>query len=280
MPSVLAACILRTSVINQDPYPAIPGDYVRVVFQLDGINNPECGNVSFSVLGKYPFSLDSEISSTTTIKSGIYYRNYQSYAIIPYDLRVDENAIDGANRLEVFYGSNTVANILKDFSIEVEDARTDFEVYITDYIQQERKFVLAILNIGDNDIEALTVEIPKQDNIEIKGANRVIVGSLDANDDSSFSFEAIPQDGEIKLKIFYTDKINKRRELEKTVYYDSFYFTDRIRDQTSTSTSVYVTAVIIFLLIIWKVRSILKKKKKEKMRLAEIHNRARPLTKH
>ena len=32
-------CDLDVSLINQDPYPAIQGDYVKLVFQVDGHSN-------------------------------------------------------------------------------------------------------------------------------------------------------------------------------------------------------------------------------------------------
>ena len=31
------ACDLKVSMINQDPYPAIPGEYVKIVFQVEGV---------------------------------------------------------------------------------------------------------------------------------------------------------------------------------------------------------------------------------------------------
>ena len=39
--NVSAVCNLDASLINQDPYPAIPGDYVTIVFQLAGVENPD-----------------------------------------------------------------------------------------------------------------------------------------------------------------------------------------------------------------------------------------------
>ncbi len=51
---ISAACSPDASLINQDPYPAIPGDYVKVVFQIDGLENPECGIVTFGIKEEYP----------------------------------------------------------------------------------------------------------------------------------------------------------------------------------------------------------------------------------
>jgi len=49
-------CNLDVSLINQDPYPATPGDYVKLVFQVNGVSNPQCGTVEFELLEQYPLS--------------------------------------------------------------------------------------------------------------------------------------------------------------------------------------------------------------------------------
>ena len=54
------SCNLNAKLINQDPYPAMPGEYVELVFQLTGVENPECGNIGFSVMEEFPFSLNPE----------------------------------------------------------------------------------------------------------------------------------------------------------------------------------------------------------------------------
>ena len=80
---------------------------------------------------------------------------------------------------------------------------------------------IEILNIADTDIEALTIEIPKQDNIVIKGTNRVVVGDLDSNEYTTADFKANLKDGEINLKILYTDQTGIRREVMEKVFFDS-----------------------------------------------------------
>ena len=36
---VSASCVLDTTLLNQDPYPAVPGDYVNLVFQVTGLQS-------------------------------------------------------------------------------------------------------------------------------------------------------------------------------------------------------------------------------------------------
>jgi hypothetical protein len=86
-------CSLGVTLINQDPIHAVPGEYVRVVFQMTGLQNPQCNDAVFKVLQTYPFSLDPGVSDSTLFRSGIYATAYSSAVTIPYTLRVDPQAL-------------------------------------------------------------------------------------------------------------------------------------------------------------------------------------------
>jgi hypothetical protein len=260
------ACNIEISLINQDPYPAIPGDYVKVVFQIDGIENTECGIVTFGIKEDYPINLDPNIQNPITINSGIYSKNYGSFYLAPYKLRLDENALDGDNPIGVYYSTSKASNLVKEFNITVEDIRADFEIHVKDYDYTTRELTFEILNIAEADVQALTLEIPKQEGIEIKGANRVVVGDLDSNEYTTADFEAILPEGETKinLNVIYTDSINTRRELQKVVDFDSSYFLDRTKDKKSQPYWLYGIIIFVVILIIW--RRIRKKKREAERR--------------
>lgn len=271
LPFISAApCEISVSMINQDPYPAIPGDYVKVVFQIDGIANTECGTVNFGINENYPISLDPNVTNEITINSGTFQRSYSSFYLATYKLRIDENAIEGDNPIEIYYTNKNGPEILKEFEIYVEDTRADFEVYVKDYNYATNEFTLEILNIEDVDIEALTIEIPKQDGIQIKGSNKKVIGDLDSNEYTTADFEAVLPEGEtdIIIDVIYTDSINVRRTIEKTIHFDSSYFMERNGDKKSGSVWIYI---IIALVIIWVVykrvkKAQMKKKLREKAR--------------
>lgn len=264
-----AICDLQVSMINQDPYPAIPGDYVKVVFQIDGIQNTECGTVTFEVKEDFPFSLDPNTENPIKIKSGTYASQYSSFYLAPYQIRIDENALQGNNPIEVGFYSSYAAEELKEFNIYIEDSHADFEIHVKNYDYLTRTLTFEILNIEDVDVEALTVEIPKQENIQVKGANKKVIGDLDSNEYTTADFEAIVEDGEINLTIFYTDSINVRREIQKTVTFDSDYFTNRNGDNNKSTWWLYV---IIILVVGWFVWRYLKKSKAKKKRMMKHHH--------
>ncbi len=262
-------CNIRVSMINQDPYPAIPGEPVKVVFQIEGISNPNCGLVNFQVKEEFPFSVDPSSTNPIEIRSGTYSRKYSSFYIAPYKLRVNENALDGNNPLEIAYTfGNSQTEILKDFNVYIKNSKADFEIYVKNYDIKTNSLVLEILNIEDVDIKALTLEIPKQENIQVRGANRKVIGDLDSNEYTTAEFEAVPKDGEIEIKIIYTDMINIRREITKKITFDKEYFNESNKNKKNNPYWLYIIIGIVVVFIIFrKIRkSKIKKKKLEQQK--------------
>ncbi len=269
-----AICNLDAELVNQDPHPALSGDYVEVLLQVNGIGGDcEEGAVAELVLD-YPFSLDGKDSSRI-LGSGTYAGDgNNNFWNIVYKIRIDQNAIEDDYEIELRYagGDNLYGGsyIFKKFNITVEDGRTDFEIHVEDYNIKERNLVLEILNVGNQDIEALTVELPKQDNVAVKGSNRNIVGDLDSNEYTTADFEATPAEGEITVNLIYTDSTNERRSVQKTVYYDPSYFVDSLDNAAPDRTGTYVVAGIAILAIVYFFFRRYKKKKQKKKKKFEV----------
>jgi hypothetical protein len=266
---VAEPCDLEVSLLNQDPYPAVPGDYVKLVFQISGVENPECGDVIFQLSEQYPIQFDAGQPNQVTIKSGTYTKDHSSSLMAPYKVRLAADALDGDNIIEVSFansqnGVTTSAFQTQQFNLNVENVKADFEVYVKDYQAATREITFQILNIAENDIFALTVEIPEQEGVGVKGATRNIVGDLDSNDYTTTTFEATPNDGKILLNLIYTDKINERRTSQELVDFDSQYFIGRVADEKKAPIGAIITWVVVIGLIAWfVVRRILKKKKRK-----------------
>jgi len=259
-------CQLDVSLLNQDPYPAIPGEYVEIVFQIEGLANQECGTVYFELLEKYPIAFDPEVNPRIKIESGTYQSDYSSFKIAPYKARVDENALDGNTPIEVQYkyGTNIDYETQK-FNLNVRDSRADFEIYITNYDPATKEITFEILNTAKSDIESLTLEIPKQDNIEIIGAKTNILGDLDSNEYTTADFKAIPKEGNITISISYTDSTNARRTIEKKVYYEPQYF------KKQTSISSIITPIIWIIVIGGVIYFFYRRRKKKRMHQQHLH---------
>ena len=267
-------CNINSNLIYQDPHPALTGEYVEVLFQITGVSSGCDNGASVDLIYDYPFSLDGKSSRRNLNDNPYAGYNYGSNWNIVYKLRVDENAIDGDYEVELRYkeGVNASWNnyAFKKFNITIEDGRTDFEIHIQEHNIKERNVVFEVLNIGNQDIEALTLEIPKQENILIKGSNRNIVGDLDSNEYTTADFEAIPSNGEILVRLYYTDSTNERRMIGKTVEYDSSYFFDSLDNIEQSKTPTYVTIGIIILVIGFFIFRKYKKKNNKKRKKFEI----------
>jgi hypothetical protein len=256
------ACTLTTKLINQDPYPATPGDYVKLVFQIDGISNPNCGTVTLALKNKFPISFDPGDSNSYTAESGVFERNYGSFATVPFRVKVSNDAVLGDNPIETslsYYG----AEVLNNFSLSIEELRADFDVYVKNYVPSTNIITLEILNTGKSDTKAVSVIIPPQDSIVVKGPNQNIAGDLDANEYTTTDFEVSGTGGKVNLQIDYTDKVNVRRSLNKTIEFDPNYFVGRKADQKPTSIWTYVLIIAVIVAAYLLYRRYKKNKKKK-----------------
>lgn len=265
---VAESCDIDVTLINQDPYPAIPGNYVKLVFQVNGIDNPQCGVVKFSLLEQYPIIFDPDFENEYQINAGTYKKDYNSFFLASYKIRIDENALNGATPIKINY--NVGGNLLvfeEEFNIEIDDSRADFEIYVKDYDLITQILTFEILNIAESDIEALTLEIPKQEGVVIKGAKTNIIGDLDSNEYTTADFEALPSEGEISIKVSYTDATNVRRTLVKDVLFEPEYFEDRADGKEKKGFGTYLLWTVILGIICYFIYGRYKKKKAMKNKL-------------
>jgi len=262
--TALSTCGLGVKLINQDPYPAVPGDYVKLVFQVDGLlSSTNCNDITFNLLSDYPIALDPGANGTRVFKKIEYIKDYKTSILVPYKVRINKDALDGKTPIEIKVQSRGDAPFSKTFNISVNDVRAKFDVYIKNYDYSTNQMTLEVLNIGDSKIEAVTVQIPKQNTIQIKGSAKVIIGDLDSNEYTSADFEAaFPHNENFKVNISYSDSINVRRSVEKTVTFDSTYFTNRKADKKTIGIWEYVFWLLLVLVIIYWFNKKIKSPKK------------------
>lgn len=264
-----SGCSLNATLINQDPYPAVPGEYVKLVFQISGVSDPTCGQVKVELANEFPISFDPNVSNILIVNAGTYASDYSSVLIAPFKVRVDKSALGEGNQVTLKYTSgknlDDAPYITKKFDLELEDTGTDFEVSVKDYNYATKIITFEILNVGKNDVESLVADIPIQDNIDIKGSRRDIIGSLDSNDDTTFTFESSQKNGQISMVLLYNDGAGVRRQVEKSVMFNSADFKNRVRDSSSSGKWVFFIVVLIAIAV-WYFRRRHKKKKAEQAR--------------
>lgn len=257
--NVFAICNVDISMLNQDPYPAIPGENVKIVFQIITSGADCSGTIPMQFIEKYPFTLDFSSEKSYNIPTNIYARDYSSSTLAPFTVRVDKDALDGETPLEIQYGS-----AIKKFFLNVGDVRSDFELFVENYNYLNNEFTFEIQNIAGNDASGITVEIPIQDGVKIIGTNMKNIGSLSRNEDTNFDFNLVTDNDNnaILVKIHYSDSTNTRRIVEKKIDFNSDNFEQT--PESKYSFKVIIPLVLVIGLILYFILKKYKKHKKYK----------------
>jgi hypothetical protein len=91
------------TMINYDPNPAEAGRYVTIRFKIENIGAETAQDIVTELLPKYPFSLDPGESAVKNIGSVRSRQSGDTGVIIDYRVKVDENALEGDNEIELRY---------------------------------------------------------------------------------------------------------------------------------------------------------------------------------
>ena len=278
------SCKPVIKILNQDPAYAIPGTYVKVLFEVSGLGT-DCNGFAVKLSPEYPFSLDSGYDPVQTLAESPDVRDYNNNWDIPYKIRVADDALEGDYELKLLYrmGNNKdfdSSYTEADFNISVTDSQTEFSIVVQDI--SGTQVSIGLVNIGRNTANSLIVGIPSQENFKATGITEQIVGNLAAGDYTIVSFDissinsmdAINSAGRprsnvssgnnpqlLKIKLDYTDGIGKRRSVIKEIQLTSLpkgNFTaggnGRIGpngSNTSSAISVwwYVVGIIVLIII-------------------------------
>jgi hypothetical protein len=269
-------CSPEIKLVNQDPIPAIPDSYVKIIFEVSNLDN--CNGFAVKLNLEYPFSLDPLTDPIQTIEKSPYAQDYKTVFNIPYKIRVASDALEGDYSLKLKY-HETISkdfdyfSIEKGFNITVTDVQTNFDAVLQE--TSGTQVSIGIVNTGKNTANSLVVKIPQQESFRTTGTSEQIVGNLAAGDYSIVSFNVASklernvtrlnnsrqysnQEPMLKVQIDYTDGIGKRRTVIKEIPMASSLlqqgnFTIRnLNGQTgrSTSTSNSGTSIWWYVIIL------------------------------
>ena len=159
-------------LLNQDPDPAQPGDYIELRFKVVKTGNLDVSNLQFKLETKYPFSFDSSDDAIRDFGTWKGQSGTSGYYTLFYKLLVDDDAIEGDYELNLKYTYNNIGIWdLKKFNIRVgEKIKPDFILgnLITSPSKllsdiDEAEISVDITNIGKGSAENLivTLDLPK-----------------------------------------------------------------------------------------------------------------------
>lgn len=223
---IIATKDIRVSMVNQEPDPVEPGQYVTVKFKVENYGSVATAPLVVGIKPMFPFTLLDGYDYEQQV-SGLERRQYgDDSEIIEWRLLVDKNAAEGDNEIVVYYKELTgkQAEIISketlyidvrtsDTILEVIDISTEPEFVVPG---QESQLNIKLKNLGDSFIKDVTV------NLDLDGLNIATIGStsekilqkMDGKQEIVVSFTIMPSSTtglealKIPLELKFKDNIN------------------------------------------------------------------------
>lgn len=208
-----ASAVSHVQLMRYDPVPAQAGEYVDVWIKFEN-KGDRLDGAALKFIEEYPFSLDPNENPEKelgTLEKG-------QFSIQKFKIRIDKNAIEGDNTITFEYKecAGCIWNKITP-SINIIEAHTDFEIVVQEIGKEGTS--IAIANIGKNPANSITINIPKQEDIEIKGITSTIIGNLDSGDYTiaTYNLKPLHSENNLQIEIHYTDSLGSRQIITKTV---------------------------------------------------------------
>ncbi len=158
--------LLKITLVNQEPDPANPGQYVELRFKIENLGEENIAQLYVKLEPEFPFSLDTPRDAEKYI-GNIWPGISEDYGlIVKYRVRVADNAVEGENKIKMAYkyaGSDSWTEM--EFSVSV---RAIYDQVFVDNIDVQPKIVHAgdivavrfdLSNQGDTTVKDLTLSL-------------------------------------------------------------------------------------------------------------------------
>lgn len=222
---------INVTLVNQDPDPAEPGSIVDVRFMFENLGGKAAKDVSVEMLSKYPFSLysGSLIQSIGTIQSR---QTGDEGVIVKYKLKVDKDAVEGDNEIELRYKVASGGWVKLDkfkISIQSHDAILAVESYslIPEQIKpgSVSELNIKLKNIADSLLKDIKVKLDLDDVpvAPVKTSNEKTIYNLDSKKEMDVKFNLIAEPGaasnvyKVPLLIEYSDELGEKYNKNSTI---------------------------------------------------------------
>src|SRR3989344_4349641 len=94
---------LKVSFIGQDPSPVEPGEFVELRWKVENYGQIPINDAIFEIDTKYPFTLDSEMNRKKSVGTISPRQIGDQGVILEWRVRVDENAVEGDEDININY---------------------------------------------------------------------------------------------------------------------------------------------------------------------------------
>ncbi|MBD3259323.1 hypothetical protein GF371_01695 [Candidatus Woesearchaeota archaeon] len=221
---------LRITFLNQDPDPVEPGEQVELRFRAENRGQYRIEDIEFEILPDYPFELLETENAKKNIGSLDAAQRGKDSAIFHWKLRVDNEAIEGDNEIELkYYVEDRPASIkLEPFLINVKSR--DIIISVGNIKMEPKKvapgqeieLTFPLRNLADSDVDDLRVKLDLAGFpfATLGSTNEQVIKLLRRRESDNVTFTLVANtDAELKthnmpLSISFTDKFDVDHELK------------------------------------------------------------------
>jgi len=157
---------INITMMNQDPDPVGPGEYMEIRFMIHNSRpGTEAGNFQVELDPVYPFSLDSNEEAVRNIGTLPALGSGGNIIIVKYKVRVNDDAVEGTNPLKLKYKHDNTDWIAREFDVNIQtlDANLAIVSVATDpsKIKPGEKAVIKIKvkNMADSTMKDVTLKL-------------------------------------------------------------------------------------------------------------------------
>lgn len=189
---------VSATLLNQDPDPAQPGQYVELRWKVVKRGALEIPEAKFELKVEYPFTFDA---SDTPIKEAGQWNGVSGddeFFTLYYKLRVDEDAIEDTYKLNLRHTTDGFSWQTQEYDVRVGDTQKA-KFVLGNLVTSPTKLVgdtdeasmtLEVNNIGDGDAEHVQVELqlPEGFSPTYTNSERANLGTVEAGSSDSATF--------------------------------------------------------------------------------------------
>jgi hypothetical protein len=193
---------LSVTLINQEPDPVRPGEYLTLRFRVENYGEMAANNVAIELKDQYPFSLDPGIEAVRNIGTLGPIQRGNLGVMVEYKVRVAGDAANGKTPLTISYGQNNRTSQSVKFDIEVRTRETGLEISAvktsSEYLVPGNVGYIEIRvnNPSDLTVRDVTLKLDLvSENIPLApydGATIKTINFLNPGDQGNFRFGVVP----------------------------------------------------------------------------------------
>ncbi|MGM5479849.1 MAG: COG1361 S-layer family protein [Nanobdellota archaeon] len=164
---------LRITLLNQDPDPVQPGEYVDLRFKIEKTGDGVFENITFMLPERHPISFDESADQTQTIGDWAGYMDDEEYYILHYEVFISENTVEEEYELPIRMSTNEFT-LEKKFTLRVDEkTEVDFDVGAVQTSpetlyedSEDNKVSVDLLNTGDDTAQQVIVDLKLPDGFD------------------------------------------------------------------------------------------------------------------